>query len=181
MQLAPGEHLIKEWQYAKSKTKSGKLKSSLVVTDRRIVHQVSGRLTKSRQEILTSSVCGVETSGTKQSKAPAILALIVSIIAIVAGVALGFLNGWDIIPLAVCAVGALLFVISFLALLLCKKYKLQLKIYSRAIGMPSVSIACSSIKAKKEPCFNEIKIKVRKSVGEDIVQTLGTVLLGCRM
>ncbi len=83
MILGKNESLIQEWNYGSSTTTRGNITHSLVVTDKRVISTIHGKLTNVRQEILTSNICSIEAACTKQSIFLAIFVLALVVITVV--------------------------------------------------------------------------------------------------
>ena len=77
MTLAKGEQVIKGWNYAASKQKGGEKKSaSLIVTDKRIISEIKGSRSVSRQEIPLQAVKSIDMANSSPSKLGPIIAMI---------------------------------------------------------------------------------------------------------
>ena len=117
MTLANGEQIIKDWEYATQKGSTGKLKKSLIVTNKRIVHEMHSHIARSHQEIPLSAVKSISMSSVRKTPIGAILSIILGIIVAIAGFALGSgSEGASTLTLACLAAGAILVVIGILGL-----------------------------------------------------------------
>ncbi len=172
MQLGSEEQILREWQYANTKFNIHRTNYSLTVTDKRIISASSSKVSVTRQEMLTSQVCGVDMVCAKQSLVKAILLLVFGFLC-----ASGGFLAMVILPLAIAlfVVAALLIGIG-VWLLLTASHRFEVKIYSTARFVNPIAISCNG-KKKKTP-GKTIRLKVDKVVGQEIVECLGAMLLG---
>ncbi len=170
MVLAQNETLIKEWQYGYAKTKKEKIDKTLSITDKRIVLSAKGGLTNESLEFRNRDVTSVYACNVKKSLAGAIFAFIIGLLAIVIGAVTGL-----VMPVSIIG-----FVIVFFALVSIygASSNLTLNICTEKSKFTRygvlASISGTTFKRKNSKI---IKIKVNKEVADDIVETIGSVLL----
>lgn len=70
MKLAQGEHIVGQWDYAQTKSKKGfsrdKEMASLILTNKRIVHDVVSKHAISREEVQLKEVCAIDSFHSKK-------------------------------------------------------------------------------------------------------------------
>lgn len=176
MTLANGEQIIKDWEYATQKGSTGKLKKSLIVTNKRIVHEMHSHIARSHQEIPLNSVKSISMSSVRKTPIGAIFAIIFGIIAVVAGIVLGTGANAAVmrtVMFACLGLGAVLIVIGILGL---GHGAFTLEITTSGLEGSSLYVGTSNIVTKKRK-QKKVKIKVDLKVVDDIMDTLGAILL----
>ena len=174
MTLANGEQIIKDWEYATQKGSTGKLKKSLIVTNKRIVHEMHSHIARSHQEIPLNSVKSISMSSVRKTPIGAILAIILGIIIAIVGLVMGGgENGTSVIMLSSLILGAILIVIGILGL---GHGAFTLEITTSGLEGSSLYIGTSNIVTKRKK-QKKVKIKIDLKVVDDIMDTLGAILL----
>ena len=177
MTLANGEQIIKDWEYATQKGSTGKLNKSLIVTNKRIVHEMHSHIARSHQEIPLNSVKSISMSSVRKTPIGAILAIIFGIIVAAAGLYLGLFSGEGAsvsTMLPILLVGILFIVIGVLGL---GHGAFTLEITTSGLEGSSLYIGTSNIVTKRRKKEKKVKIKIDLKVVDDIMDTLGAILL----
>ena len=175
MTLANGEQIIKDWEYATQKGSTGKMKKSLIVTNKRIVHEMHSHIARSHNEIPLNSVKSISMSSVRKTPVGAILAIIFGAIIAIAGLVMGFgQNGTMATMLPMLLVGVILIVIGILGL---GHGAFTLEIATKGLEGSSLYIGTSNIVTKKRRKQKKVKIKIDLKVVDDIMDTLGAILL----
>ena len=174
MILANGEKIIKDWDYAKQKGGAGlagKIKKTLTVTNKRIVHEVHSNVARTHQEIPLNAVKSISMSSVRKVPTGAILAIILGIVAIAASFALPEIQ--PAIKFSILGVGALLFIIGVLGL---GHGAFTLEIATKGLEGSSLYVGTSSLGSRKKR-VKKVKMKVDLKVVDDIMDTLGAILI----
>ena len=174
MILANGEKIIKDWDYAKQKGGAGlagKIKKTLTVTNKRIVHEVHSNVARTHQEIPLNAVKSISMSSVRKVPTGAILAIILGIVAIAASFALPEVQ--PAIQFSILGVGALLFIIGVLGL---GHGAFTLEIATKGLEGSSLYVGTSSLGSRKKK-IKKVKMKVDLKVVDDIMDTLGAILI----
>ena len=174
MTLANGEKIIKDWDYAKQKGNAGlagKIKKTLTVTNKRIVHEVHSNVARTHQEIPLNSVKSITMSSVRKVPTGAILAIILGILTVVA---MFMLPGMDAKSKMIgFGVGILLFIIGILSL---GKGSFTLEISTKGLEGAPLYVGGTGFAAKKKK-VKKVKMKVDLKVVDDIMDTLGAILV----
>lgn len=173
MKLAQGEQILKEWNYASSRQKGEKKSASLIVTNKRIVSDVSGNLETSRQEIPLDSVKSLYMKNRTPSKAQPVFLIVFGVILIILGIGLMSKIGSIALLGAAGIPGALLIVIGIILL---SRIAFTLTITTNGVEGDPMEIGASSFSKSKKKA-GKIKVKVDKDVVGDIFESLGAVIL----
>ncbi len=175
MVLAPNEKIIKEWHYGYTKTKKEQIDCALTVTDKRVIASHRGKLTNATQEVRTKDIYGVSASNIRQSIAPGVRCILYGIVFFI--IFLAFTMAGDTAEYATpfLLIGGAWVVLGILIILLSGS-NVQLYLYTNAIENPGLVISQSSFVRKKGK-NTKIKIKVNKSVADEMVSTIGSLLL----
>ena len=174
MILANGEKIIKDWDYAKQKGGAGlagKIKKTLTVTNKRIVHEVHSNVARTHQEIPLNAVKSISMSSVRKVPTGAILAIILGIVAIAASFALPEVQ--PAIQFSILGAGALLFIIGVLGL---GHGAFTLEIATKGLEGSSLYVGTSSLGSRKKK-IKKVKMKVDLKVVDDIMDTLGAILI----
>lgn len=187
--LTEGERVLKNWKYAKSMF-SNTSQSKLVITNKRIIH-IKEKNYKNGKVVKTSEIANdnVTTVGYEKAvqnfKAAGVLFLLMGIIALVFGVVFlirqkelvynttDSLSNFSNVFIFVIAVTFCIFGIIFL---LRNDVRLKVVIMSDCRNIECLGInANSNISLKQKT--GAIRVKADKNVAEDIVASLGSLLL----
>ena len=174
MTLANGEKIIKDWDYAKQKGGAGlagKIKKNLTVTNKRIVHEVHSNVARTHQEIPLNAVKSISMSSVRKVPTGAILAIILGIVTVAASFILPDMQ--TSVKAGIIGVGALLFIIGVLCL---GQGAFTLEIATKGLEGSSLYVGSSSIGSRKKK-VKKVKMKVDLKVVDDIMDTLGAILL----
>lgn len=177
MTLANGEQIIKDWDYATQKGGAGlagKIKKTLTVTNKRIVHEVHSNVARTHQEIPLNSVKSISMSSVRKTSALAVLAIILGILVAIAGIVMGTSDDGTMavmVPMLLC--GVILVVIGIIGL---GKGAFTLEIITKGMEGTPLCVGSSSIVSRR-PKTKKIKMKVNLKVVDDIIDTLGAIIL----
>ncbi len=177
MTLANGEQVIKDWNYATQKGSAGKVTKTLTVTNKRIVHEVHSHIARVHDEIPLDSVKSISMTSVRKTSIGAIFAIILGVILAIASIVFsGSLEenaSSTIILVGGIVLGIILVVLGILGL---GHGAFTLEITTKGIEGTSLYIGSSSIipKSRKQ---KKVKIKVDLKVVDDIMDTLGAILL----
>ena len=180
MLLSKDEGVIKEWNYAVSKKGMEKTEASLVVTNKRVVHDVKNYHSISRTEIPLKEVKSIDYYSNSKISIGAVLAIIFGVVlAIVGFVLMGKLGddaGIAAIPIVF---GVVLVIAGIIGL---SKSAFTMVLYTSGIVTEMLSIGASAIKPKrKRKRGGKVKIKVDKNVAADIIDSLGAIVLDAQV
>lgn len=173
MLLSKEENVIKEWKYAVSKKGVEKTEASLVVTNKRVVHDVKNYHSISRTEIPLKEVKSVDFASNSKVSIGAILSILFGVVlAIVGFILMGQkeLSGIAIIPIIL---GVVLVVVGIIGL---SKSAFVMVLYGDR-GFDMLNIGASAIKTKRRKRSKKTKIKVDKKVAAEIIDSLGAIIL----
>ncbi len=169
MILAQNETIVKEWQYGSSQIKDEKIDYSLVVTNKRVISAQHGKLTNARQEVCVDDICAISTSNVKQS--------ILGAIILIALGALFAIIGLVSIGVAGVLVGIFVAALGVIALL---KASSNFEVYVYTNTRDHLSLAISRSTFIRKRAGKVLKIKVDKAMADEIVETLGAIVLGAK-
>ena len=175
MILVKGEGVIKEWHYAVSKQKSEKTNASLIVTNKRIIHDVQNQHSVSRTEVPIEHVKSVHFESSSKSNVGAILSIVLGVIIAIVGVVLlvggGMTAAIGSLPLIL---GVILLIVGILGL---NKGAFNMEIITKGLEGSSLVIGASAYKSKKKKHKSKIKIKVNQEVVADIIDSFGAIIV----
>ena len=170
MTLANNEKILKDWDYATVKSGIHHTKRSLIVTNKRLIHEVRSTRDITRQEVPVENVKALNMSSAKRISVPAVIAIIVGVLLAIAGVVVKFATDAEMVAMVpFLVVGVILVVVGIFCL---KKGAFTIEIMTN--GCASVYGGSSSIVSKKNA---NVKIKVNLTVANEIIESLGTILL----
>lgn len=170
MALAKNEKLIKDWNYATQSGRGVSVKQSLIVTNKRLVHELRSSTDITRQEVPLSNVKALNMSSAKRISIPAIIAIVFGVLLAIAGVALKFVLEADMVVMVpFLAIGVILVVVGILCL---KRASFTLEIITN--GCASIYGGSSNIVSKKDA---KVTVKINISIANEIIETLGAILL----
>ena len=184
LQLAPNEYIVKDWAYATCKEKDGNEAHSLTVTNKRVVAQQNGKRSARHIEIAVDNIKGMEVS-TSNSPNPAALRLIIfGVILALIGALIGqFIPSENPLLLLYIGVGvgALFIIIGVILFCVRKSAQLILNIYTdmdTSKGGIFISANAMLPRFRRSGRDEATQIKVNAQVAEEIVETLGSIVLG---
>ncbi len=154
MKLATGEVIVKDWDYAQTKSAGVKTVSNLTVTNKRIVYTAESKRGLSREEIPLDSVKMVYFGSTKQQTGTAIFYIIFG--AIFAMTLVG-------IPLLVLGIRMLI------------QASFNIEIVTKGVEGTSLDIGIAKIFGKKKK--PRIKVKINKAACVNIVEEFGAAFM----
>ena len=174
MLLSKEEGVIKEWKYAVSKKGVEKTEANLVVTNKRVVHDIKNYHSISRTEIPLKEIKSVHYYSNSKLSVGAIFAIIIGIVSAILGFVLmgkaGDAAGIAAIPIVF---GVILVIAGIIGL---SKSAFTMVLYTHGIFTEVLNIGASAIKSKRKK-GGKIKIKVDKNVAADIIDSLGAIIL----
>ena len=177
MTLANGEQIIKDWNYATQKGSSGSVRKTLTVTNKRIVHEVHSHVARIHHEIPLNSVKSISMTSVRKISIGAIFSIILGILVAIASILFsGNLEenaAGTIILVGGIILGIVLVVLGILAL---GHGAFTLEIATKGTEGTPLYVGSSGIvpKSRKQ---KKVKIKVDLKVVDDIMDTLGAILL----
>ncbi len=177
MQLANNEHIIREWEYATSKTgvaDLNKTKATLTVTNKRIVHDVRNKLEVSRDEIQLHDVKAVHMSHATKSKVRPIMTIILGVLIMIAGIILSAKAGVAALLPVFLILGGIVVVVGILKL---RGGALTLSITTRDSEGSSLSIGAMGGKGLGKKSTGTLKVVVNNAVATEIVDMLGAIII----
>ena len=176
MVLAKDETLVKEWEYGKSSTSKFfgvETSYSLAVTDKRIIASSKSCRKNSREEIALSDVKGISATHSTPSKLAAIIQIAIGALYLLFCIIyltkedLGVL-GIILMPVAVIAI--------ILGVLKLNQGSITLSIITD--GPKTVSLSFGLAKMFRRFSSGTLRVKINNKVAEEIVETIGSLLLG---
>lgn len=156
MKLAQDERMIKEWNYAIAKKKRDKTFATLAVTNRRVVYNAAGRWTVVHKELPLNCVKTLSFSDVRKSNAWAVFLII-----------LGVFTAFTVIGIG-------LFLIPGIRRL--NQEVFDLDIVTSGTEGSSLSVGASK-KYKSRKSNANVKVKINRSVVDDMIETLGSIIL----
>ncbi len=176
IELGKNENLVKSWDYATEKEKGlfkSKIICNLTVTDKRIVLSNRAKNSTSREEIPVESIKAVNSSLSK--KRPWGIACLIAIIGLVVGILL--ISSSQTLPGIIFI--AVPIVIAILLIVLGLKVRLRLDLITDIdiVHTESVSIYANTIVLTKKRFSKPVRVSVDAVVAEEIVSTIGGLLL----
>ena len=188
--LGKGEHVLKEWAYAEQKRGSNKDTATLTLTNRRLIHDVEGKRSITRHEIQLENIRSVDYKHETPSILGPVIGIIVGIVLLILGIV--FLaviapGMADLIPLIVfLSVGGVLTVAGLCVTIVffCKlgRGSFQMTVTVEGVESTGLEIGVSSIVASSKPKKSvDAKIKVNNDLAREIIDTLGAVIMECKL
>ncbi len=175
MVLAKEEQVLKEWEYANSKVKTVETKYSLTVTNKRIISRSKSSRKSACEEIPISEVKGISASHEMKSNFWAILLMVLGgLVILIQFFSLGedFNAGIFLIGLLL---GGFLIYLGYIRL---GEGMFTLTISTK--GKEGQPMQMGAIKFVKS-LFNfkgKVKIKINNHAAEDIIETIGSLIVG---
>lgn len=178
--LAKDEVLIKQYDYASTKSRHDTVLHSVIVTDRRIISQSQGERSFVRDEMPLDHADYIVTDFDSYKKS-----FTLSIVLFILGVLLaagGFVwsrfvenTYWFLIPTGLSIVAAVFAVISLIVALTKKGASAEIEIRSRQPVYEMLSFSANGIKSITR--IEKLKIKVDKEVAEQMLNEIGALIL----
>jgi hypothetical protein len=154
MKLAAGEVIVKDWDYAQSKSAGVKTIANLMVTNKRIVYTAESKRGVSREEIPMDSVKMLNLGSSKEETGLAIFYIIFG--AIFALTVIG-------IPLLVIGIRMLI------------QASFNIEIVTKGVEGTSLDVGVAKILGKKKK--PRIKVKINKKACLNIVEEFGAAVM----
>ena len=196
MVLAKDEVVVKDWEYAKSIVKSGRnvveTVKTLTVTNKRIVAGSKNPMRTDYEEVPLSAVKNVSVSHYQPSKLSAILMIVFGALAMILGVVLGVVipnnTGTDsttgvytsdstniVYMLVLVVVGIILLVkgIKNLNQGICTLVLTTAGVQSELMSLGFFKVFRNGKRVKSET----VKVKIDNTVAQEIVETIGAIIL----
>ena len=177
MLLAKDEQVLKKWEYATSKVKAVETKYSLTVTNKRIISQSKSKRKNAREEIPLSEIKGISVSHETVSKFWAIVLMVLgSLMILVPLMSRKGDESFNFGTIILWLVGAY---VIYLGYIRWNQGRFVLKITTKGLeGSPMVMGAMSIFKHIFKGIFKgKVKIKVNNTNAEEIVETLGSLII----
>jgi hypothetical protein len=157
MKLATGEVIVKDWDYAQTKSAGEKTVANLMVTNKRIVYTAESKRGISREEIPIDAVKMVYYGSSKLQTGTAILYIILGIIFTCTIVG---------IPLLILGIRMMI------------QASFNIEIVTKGMEGTSLDIGVAKILGKKKK--PRIKVKINKKACVNIVEEFGAALAEAR-
>lgn len=174
MKLAQNEQIIKEWEYATSQNRADTMKHSLTVTNKRIIAASRGAHKVTQEEVATSDVKSVSLSHYVPSKFFAILMIVLSVVSLAVGIFL-FVHDEDT------ALYGIPLVALFAILLLIGIMNLHQGVFTLTLmteGTQSFLLGLGAMRlVRKSKKKGATKVKVNNEVADEIMETLGALIV----
>ncbi len=154
MKLAAGEVIVKDWDYAQSKSAGVKTIANLMVTNKRIVYTAESKRGVSREEIPMDSVKMLNLGSSKQETGLAIFYIIFGAI------------------FAMSLIGIPLLVIGIRMLI---QASFNIEIVTKGVEGTSLDVGIEKILGKKKK--PRIKVKINKKACLNIVEEFGAAVM----
>ncbi len=181
--LAKDEVLIKQYDYAVTKSKHDSVVHSVIVTDKRIIAQEQGERSFSRNEMPIDHADYILTDfdSYKRSVGLAVFLFVLSVLLAVGGFVWSrFVEGtyWFLIPSGLAVVAAVFAVIALVIALTRKGASAELEIRSRQPVYEMLSFSANGLKPTNR--LDKLKIRVDKEVAEKMLNEIGALILEYR-
>lgn len=181
--LAKDEVLIKQYDYAVTKTKHDIVMHSVIVTDRRIISQQQGKRTFARDEMPIDHADYILTDfdSYKSSVTLSVIMFVLSVLLAVGGFVWSrFVDGtyWFLIPSGLAVVAVVFAIITLVVALTRKGASAELEIRSRQPVYELLSFSANGMKTSSR--MEKLKIKVDKEVAEQMLNEIGALILEYR-
>ena len=181
--LAKDEILIKQYDYAVTKSKHDTVMHSVIVTDRRIISQEQGGRSFERDEMPIDHADYILTDfdSYKRSVALSVFLFVLSVLLAVGGFVWSrFVEGtyWFLIPSGLAVVAVIFAVIALVVSLTKNGASAELEIRSRHPVYELLSFSANGMKPSKR--IEKLKIRVDKEVAEQMLNEIGALILEYR-
>lgn len=183
MVLAKDETIVKEWEYAKSRTAMGFLdkvetKSTLTVTNKRLISTAKSERKVEKKEIPLESIKSVSYSHEVPSKLSAIISIALGIITIILGILL--MNSDEMEDALLGMVGLAIIVIGVVLIIRGIK-RLNQGIFTMVIttfGREGEALEIGAARLfKKLAKGGKLKVQINNDIIDEIVDTLGAIII----
>ncbi len=188
MLLANGEALIKNWEYATSKVHGKWTKSTLTITNKRIVATAKNSRRVDQTEIPLQSVKGVYCRQEKPAVALAVIFLILGLILIAVGVT-AIVNGMNYDPYdtemytgidpilgTYLTLGGIILAVYCIVYLATTKGKFVLILTTEGLEGEPLTVGVSKIFGRRKG--RDVKIKrINHDVAGEIIESLGAIIM----
>ena len=164
--LASNEQIVKEWIYASDK--NSRIEYTLLVTNKRIVACDSSRKHSHRIEIANENIAGVETEYDKKGVKTGIFVMLAGLAAVVLGI---------IVHYVMAIVGAVSIIVGIVLACVLKRAQLVVCVFSKSRYENVLCVGVSSLAQNKRIRESKTKIVINRDVAEEIVETLGAIIL----
>ena len=181
--LAKDEILIKQYDYAVTKSKHDTVMHSVIVTDRRIISQEQGGRSFERDEMPIDHADYILTDfdSYKRSVALSVFLFVLSVLLAVGGFVWSrFVEGtyWFLIPSGLAVVAVIFAVIALVVSLTKNGASAELEIRSRQPVYELLRFSANGMKPSKR--IEKLKIRVDKEVAEQMLNEIGALILEYR-
>lgn len=181
--LAKDEILIKQYDYAVTKSKHDTVMHSVIVTDRRIISQEQGGRSFERDEMPIDHADYILTDfdSYKRSVALSVFLFVLSVLLAVGGFVWSrFVEGtyWFLIPSGLAVVAVIFAVIALVVSLTKNGASAELEIRSRQPVYELLNFSANGMKPSKR--IEKLKIRVDKEVAEQMLNEIGALILEYR-
>ena len=178
--LAKDEVLIKQYDYASTKSKHDVVMHSVIVTDKRIIAQEQGERSFARDEMPLDHADYIVTDFDSYKKPVklAIVLFIISAILAIGGLVWSLLTKdtyWFLIPTGLSVVVLVFAIIALILALTRKGATAELEIRSRQPAYEMFSFCANGIKPISR--LDRLKIKVDREVAEQMLNEIGALIL----
>ena len=182
MQLSKNEQIVREWDYATSKSGMidlNKTQATLTITNKRLIHDVRNKLEISRTEVQLKDVKSVHLTQTKKSMAGPIVMIVLGIILAIVGVVLATTSKDTavIIGFIPLLLGALIAIKGFMSL---RGGAFTLNLYTYDFSEESMTIGARGGKGLGKKNHSKIKVIVNNDVAAEIVDSLTAIILDAK-
>lgn len=188
MLLANGEALIKNWEYATSKVHGKWTKSTLTITNKRIVATAKNSRRVDQTEIPLQSVKGVYCRQEKPAVALAVVLLIIGLVLLAVGIT-SIVNGLDYDPYdyemysgidpivgTYLTLGGIVLAVNCIIYLCTTKGKFVLILTTEGVEGEPLTVGVSKIFGRRKG--RDVKIKrINHDVAAEIIDSLGAIIM----
>lgn len=181
--LAKDEVLIKQYDYAVTKSKDDTVMHSVIVTDRRIISQQQGKRSFERDEMPIDHADYIFTDfdSCKRSVALSVFLFVLSVLLAAGGFVWSrFVDGtyWFLIPSGLAVVAVIFAIVALIVAISKKSASAELEIRSRQPVYEFLSFSANGMKNSSR--IEKLKIKVDKEVAEQMLNEIGALILEYR-
>ena len=177
MQLSTNEQVLRQWDYATSKSGMvdlNKTQATLTITNKRIIHDVRNKLEISRTEVQVKDVKSVHMTQTRKSKVGPIMKIVLGIIIAIVGIIIASSAEVAALIPVFLILGGIFVVWGILSL---RGGALTLNLYTYDTSEESLTIGASGGKGLGKKNKSKIKVIVNNDVAYDIVESLTALIL----
>ena len=181
MQLSTNEQVVRQWDYATSKSGMidlNKTQATLTVTNKRVIHDVRNKLEISRTEVQLKDVKTVHLTQTRKSMVGPIAMIVVGILLALVGLIVGMMDDSMMAILAVCLILGIVLVIA--GILKMRGGAFTMDLYTYGSSENSLSIGAMGGKGLGKKNTSKIKVFVNNDVAFDIVESITAIILDAK-